>query len=147
MSFSRDVLLKLSETTSPQKLFPSDCITLYRKSIPNNVYKIDWFMQDHWTLSFIEPILNVQAREGVFDKQTENILRRFLLGKIVRKKNIYIIHNLWFDLKMCYRKFEQLLKSSIENQTFWKIARWFLCLIKFKLLCYRPRQRRYTKQL
>ena len=29
LSSSRDVLLKLSETTSPQKLFPSDCITLY----------------------------------------------------------------------------------------------------------------------
>ena len=26
---SRDILLKLSETTSPQKLFPTDCITLY----------------------------------------------------------------------------------------------------------------------
>ena len=26
---SRDFLLKLSETTSPKKLFQSDCITLY----------------------------------------------------------------------------------------------------------------------
>ena len=29
LSSSQDVLVKLSETTSPQKLFPSDCITLY----------------------------------------------------------------------------------------------------------------------
>ena len=29
MSSSLDDLLKLSKTTSPQKLFPSDCITLY----------------------------------------------------------------------------------------------------------------------
>ena len=28
-SSSRGALLKLSKTTSPQKLFPSDCITLY----------------------------------------------------------------------------------------------------------------------
>ena len=29
LSTSRDALLKLFKTTSPQKLFPSDCITLY----------------------------------------------------------------------------------------------------------------------
>ena len=29
LSSSKDVLLKLAETTSPQKLFPYDCITLY----------------------------------------------------------------------------------------------------------------------
>ena len=33
LALSRYVLLKLSETTSPQKLFPSDCITLYIKKI------------------------------------------------------------------------------------------------------------------
>ena len=31
LSSSRDVLLKLSETTSPQQLSPFDCITLYTK--------------------------------------------------------------------------------------------------------------------
>ena len=30
---SQDVLLMLSETTSPQILFPSDCITLYHKNL------------------------------------------------------------------------------------------------------------------
>ena len=29
LSSSRDVLLKMSETASTPKLFPSDCITLY----------------------------------------------------------------------------------------------------------------------
>ena len=29
LSLSLDTMLKLSKTTSPQKLFPSECITLY----------------------------------------------------------------------------------------------------------------------
>ena len=43
MSSSRDVLLKLSETTSPPKLFQSDCacITLYsRKERKDGIIKI-----------------------------------------------------------------------------------------------------------
>ena len=32
ISSSRDVLLNMSGTTSPQKMFPSDCITLYLKN-------------------------------------------------------------------------------------------------------------------
>ena len=33
LSASRDALLKLSKTTSPQKLFDYDCMTLYNKSV------------------------------------------------------------------------------------------------------------------
>ena len=36
LSSSRNVLLELSETTSPKKLFTSDCITLYNKLNPNS---------------------------------------------------------------------------------------------------------------
>ena len=39
LSLSQDVLLKLSETTSPQKLFPSDCITLYLQKRRCNILK------------------------------------------------------------------------------------------------------------
>ena len=34
LSAPLDVLLKMSETTSPQKLRPSDCITLYQVGFP-----------------------------------------------------------------------------------------------------------------
>ena len=39
LSLFRNVLLKLSETTPPPKLFPSDCITLYYKTLVHPVVK------------------------------------------------------------------------------------------------------------
>ena len=59
-SSSRYVLLKLSETTSPQKLLPSDCITLYEHSAmdkfklaTNLVYKMKALVYIHEINQFI----------------------------------------------------------------------------------------------
>ena len=39
-----DALLQLSKTNSPQKLFPSDCITLYVYKFAGFCNKVDWLI-------------------------------------------------------------------------------------------------------
>ena len=58
LSSSRDVLLNLSETTSPKKLFPSDCIKLY-------IYRKLYVSQTSSEQTFILYIVRTNANIGL----------------------------------------------------------------------------------
>ena len=59
LSSSRDVLLKLSVTTSHQKLFQSDCITLYC-TYYTKISIIDWTISWLDGISILTPFFHLQ---------------------------------------------------------------------------------------
>ena len=65
LSSSRNVLLKLSETTSPSKLFPSDCITLYWNTPHYYTYK--------WKKCYSGPT-KIDKRVQILRQELSNII-------------------------------------------------------------------------
>ena len=52
LSSSLDALLKLSKTSSPQKLFDYDCVTLYL--VKSDLSSVHVYYSIHWTSYFLE---------------------------------------------------------------------------------------------